>query len=102
LRCLAFGCISFTNADIEYPPVLVLVSFAEGAIPSDIVTVDGLPPLQATDGNQFVCISGRWCFNLKVKDYYTAPGTYAFVMLTGNQDHYVIEPTGAVGIVVER
>jgi hypothetical protein len=41
-------------------------------------------------------------FNLKVKDYYTAPGTYVFVMLTGNQDNYVIEPTGAVGIVVER
>jgi hypothetical protein len=61
LRCLAFGCVSLTNADIEYPPVLVLVSFAEGAIPSDIVTVDGLPPLQATYGNQFVCISGKWC-----------------------------------------
>jgi len=94
--------ISITDTDIEYPPVLVLVNFAGSAMPSEVVAVDGLPPSKATDGNQFEFIGGRWCFNLKVKDYYTAPGTYTFELRTGSQEEYIIEPTGTVKIVVEK
>ena len=94
--------ISITDADLEYPPVLASASFAGGAIPSEVATVGGLPPSQATDGNQFEFIGGRWCFNLKVKDHYSGPGTYTFEMVSGNQEEYVIEPTCTVTIVVEK
>lgn len=91
-----------TDADIEYPPVLVLVNFEPAVIPPDIVAIDGLPQSQATDGNQFEFIGGRWCFNLKVKDYYTAPGIYTFEMMTGNQGEYIINSTCRVAIAVEK
>jgi hypothetical protein len=93
---------AITDADIEYPPVLFPVDFVGGTILSDVVAVDGLAPSQATDGNQFEFIGGRWCFNLKIKDYYKAPGKYIFEMRTGNSEEYIIEPTCTVTIVVEK
>lgn len=93
---------AITDADIEYPPVLVLASFAGAVVTSEIVNVDGLPPGQTTEGNQFEFIGGRWCLNLKVKDFYTAPGEYNFRMVSGDLGEYVIEPTCTVTIWVEK
>lgn len=91
-----------TDTDIEFPPVLTLISFSGAPKPLGVETIEGLPPSRGTDGNQFEFIGGRWCFNLKVKDHYSAPGMYSFKMMTGNQDEYIIEPSCTVTILVEK
>ena len=95
--------LPITDADISHPPIIVLVSFSSAVTPSNTTTFDGLPPAEATDGIQFVFIGGRWCYNLKVKDYYIDAGTYTFTIKSGDENEYLINSANnTVTIVVEK
>ncbi len=93
--------LPITDVEIgEFPPVLVLDAFIGSETTASVLVVDGLPVVQATSGNQFRFIGGRWCYNLKIKDY--APGTYILKMVSGNENLYHIAPSPKIKIVVEK
>jgi hypothetical protein len=94
--------LPITDADIQSSPVLVLESFDGASQPDYFVEIEGVSSGEATVGNQFEFIGGRWCLNLKVKDYYTAPGLYVFKIISGNLEEYIIEPAPTIQIVVEK
>jgi hypothetical protein len=92
--------LPITDADIMNPPILDFAYDPNMNEPSDTTTFDGLPPAEATDGAQFVFIGGRWCYNLKIKDYYEGPGTYTVKMVSGDENEYVIGLANNEAIIV--
>jgi hypothetical protein len=85
--------LPITDADISHPPILILEGFSSAIAPSDTTVFDGLPPSEATDGIHFVFNGHLWCFNLKIKDYYSdfGPGFYTFMMKSGDESEYLID-----------
>ncbi len=65
------------------------------------VTDDALSAGEGTEGNQFVFTDdNKWQYNLKIKNY-TAAGTYAISMATGDDLEYGIDPTCEASFVIE-
>ncbi|MHC4748604.1 MAG: right-handed parallel beta-helix repeat-containing protein [Planctomycetota bacterium] len=88
-----------TDAEIIAPPVVQVV-FQPTSGDAEDVTDDALPAGQGTEGNQFVFTGSNWQFNLKTKNY-SAAGTYAVTMVSGNECEYTIESTCEAVFVIE-
>jgi hypothetical protein len=84
--------IALTDADLGAAPV-VQVEYHSGvdASPED-VSDQALWAGQGSSGNAFVFNGDRWRFNLKVGNY-SAPGTYAISMISGDGGEYRVDPT---------
>ena len=95
-----YGGVAQTDADLAAPP-LVQVFFDGDSEPAQDVSSDALSAGQGSEGNQFVFTGeGKWQFNLKTGNY-TAPGTYAIYMESGDDTVYVIDPTCETGFTVK-
>ncbi len=95
--------LSITDADIMSPPVID-VKYDPGLNePLDPTVFEGLPPAEATVGEEFEYKDGRWCYNFKIKDHHQGRGTYTVRMVSGDDSEYVInENSNEVIIVLER
>lgn len=81
-----------TDGDIPAAPVLQVL-YDSGNNDAVDVTDYALPAGAGTEGNQFVYTAEeKWQFNLKTKNY-SAPGTYAVYMMSGDKSRYAIGPT---------
>ena len=86
------------GGEITALPVLqVLYTPISG--PAVDVTDDALSAGHGTDGNQFEFDGTMWRFNLKTKNY-SAEGTYAISMISGDTSEYKIDPTCTGSFVI--
>ena len=85
--------------EITPQPVLQVV-FTPISGPAVDVTGDALSAGHGTDGNQFEFDGTMWRFNLKIKNY-SAEGTYAVSMVSGDTSEYVIDPACTGSFVID-
>jgi hypothetical protein len=95
--------LPITDADIMSPPVID-VKYDQGLNePLDPTVFEGLPPAEATVGDEFEYKDDRWCYNFKIKDHYQGPGIYTVRMVSRDENEYVIGQTNnKVIIMLER
>lgn len=92
---------AITHADLTAPPV-VQVWYEYDTPAEDLIEVEALPAGQGDEGNQFVFTDDfKWQFNLKTSTY-TASGTYAVFMESGDNTEYQFEePTCTAEFVIK-
>ena len=83
-----------TDLNLVSPPVLQVIFLSATGSDAVDVTDDALPAGFGTDGNEFefAVADGIWQYNLKTKNY-SAVGTYAITMVSGDESEYIIDPT---------
>jgi hypothetical protein len=95
--------LPITDADIQSPPIIEFSFESNIPAPSDTTVYNGLPPAEATDGNEFIYEDGEWHLNIKIRDYDEGAGTYTFTMESGNVSEYLIESANnTVTVVLEK
>jgi sugar lactone lactonase YvrE len=102
LRTELAGSDGFPIADVDIGDLLPCINVVRNAGISDAqdVTSEALPAGQGTDGNEFIYNDGKWCYNLKTKNF-SSPGTYTVTMESPDTAIYVIDPTCTVTFVIE-
>ena len=90
--------LALSDLDIMALPVLQVLFDPAGGGDAIDVTDEAFPAGEGTNGNQFVFSDGLWRFNLKTKNY-SAAGTYAMTMVSGDEAEYFVEGCSAQFVI---
>jgi Right handed beta helix region len=94
-----FTGLPVSNADISALPTIQVI-YTPTVGPATDVTTDALSAGQGSDTNQFMFSGDRWAYNLSTKNY-SASGTYAVTISSGDGDEYIISPTCTSQFVIQ-
>ena len=95
--------LPITDADIQSPPKIEVSYESNMPSPSDTTVYNGLPPAEATDGNEFIYEDGEWHLNIKIRDYDEGSGTYTLTMESGDESEYIIDSAyNTVTVVLDK